>query len=167
MGWGGGPAKDSGISYLEMRPARLRFSLASQIYEFNPIQLFVVSLLVGLVGGAYCIGGGAILAPYYISVLALPVHAVAGASLFGTFMSSIVGIVVYSLGIGAKAMNTALAFILGSFFGARGLAGGYLGAMTQRHVPERPIKIGLLVVVLFASMKYLFSIFIHFMGFFT
>ena len=165
MGRGGIPAKDSAISYMEMRPARFRFSLASKVYEFNPIQLFVVSLLVGLVGGAYGIGGGAILAPYCISVLALPVHAVAGASLFGTFMSSIVGVVVYSLGIGAKGMNTAPDFMLGSLFGAGGLAGGYLGAMTQRHVPERPIKIGLLVVVLFASMKYLFSI--HFMGFFT
>ncbi|HFC46658.1 MAG TPA: sulfite exporter TauE/SafE family protein, partial [Dissulfuribacter thermophilus] len=47
-------------------------------------------------------------------------------------------------------------FLLGTLFGMGGLVGGYLGAMTQRYVAERPIKIGLLVVVLGVSIKYLF-----------
>ncbi len=144
------------IEYKATGIANFVFTLGGTTYSFRPIPLFMVALAVGLIGGAYGIGGGAILSPFCISVLDLPVYAVAGASLFGTFVSSLVGVTVYAMGIGAHGIRTAPDFLLGTLFGMGGLVGGYLGAMTQRYVAERPIKIGLLVVVLGASIKYLF-----------
>ena len=57
----------------------------------------LLSLIVGLVGGVYGIGGGAIMAPFLVSFFGLPVHAVAGASLFATFLTSVAGVGFYSL----------------------------------------------------------------------
>ena len=144
------------IKYKSIKLSRFIFTLGEKTYSFKPIPLFLLALVVGLVGGAYGIGGGAIISPYCISILGLPVYAVAGASLFGTFISSIVGVTVYTLGFGANGIETAPDFLLGTLFGLGGLIGGYLGAMTQRYVPERPIKIGLLAVVVGAAINYLF-----------
>ncbi len=136
-----------------------KFEFAGKVYAFPAWQVFLVSLVVGVAGGAYGIGGGAILAPYCVSVLKLPVHTVAGASLFGTFVSSVVGVVFYTLGLGAQGLTTKPDFYLGALFGLGGLLGGYLGARTQKFVPEKPIKIGLFLVVLGVSLRYLLLLF--------
>jgi len=146
---------ESKVTYEKVSLHRFSFRLGNDAYSFNPILLFSVALLVGLVGGAYGIGGGAILAPFCITVLGLPVHGVAGASLFGTFISSVIGVGVYSLGLGAHGMETRPDILLGTLFGVGGLLGGYLGAMSQRYIPERPIKAGLFLVVVVAATKYL------------
>jgi len=73
---------------------------------------------VGIVGGVYGIGGGSIIAPFFVSFCGLPVYTVAGAALMGTFVTSIaehrtgcleyfsvlVACVVCILGQGAKNM---------------------------------------------------------------
>lgn len=46
---------------------------------------------VGVGGGTYGIGGGATMAPFLVSVLHLPVHAVAGAVLLANFTISLAG----------------------------------------------------------------------------
>ena len=43
-------------------------------------------------------GGGAIMAPIFVAVFGLPVHAVAGAALMGTFVTSVVGVASVALG---------------------------------------------------------------------
>ncbi len=131
------------------------FDFDGRRYFFNPLIIAGISLLVGIVGGAYGIGGGAIMAPFFITVLDLPVHSIAGASLFGTFVSSIVGVGIYQLGLGSGAIQTHPDYRLGILFGIGGLVGGYLGARAQKKVPERPIKLGLLLVLLYVSAKYL------------
>ncbi len=138
---------------------RASFEFAGKVYQFAPWQVFLLSLVVGIAGGAYGIGGGAILAPYCVSVLKLPVHTVAGASLFGTLVCSVAGVIFYSLGFAAKGLSTKPDFLLGTAFGLGGLIGGYLGARTQKFVPEKPIKWGLFLVVLSVSLRYLFMIF--------
>ncbi|NPA48461.1 MAG: sulfite exporter TauE/SafE family protein [Thermodesulfobacteria bacterium] len=137
---------------------RATFEFAGRVYSFPPWQVFLVSLVVGVAGGAYGIGGGAILAPYCVSVLKLPVHTVAGASLFGTLVCSVAGVAFYSLGFAAKGLSTRPDFLLGTAFGLGGLVGGYLGARTQKFIPEKPIKWGLFLVVLLVSLRYLASI---------
>ena len=97
----------------------------------------------------------AILSPLCITVWNLPVYSVAGASLFGTFVSSVAGVTVYSLGLMSKGAHTRPDWLLGMLFGAGGVLGGYLGALSQRYIPERPIKMGLLVVVVAVAFKYL------------
>ncbi len=148
------PAGTATISHRHLSLSRFSFEFDSTTYHYNPLSLLAVSLAVGVVGGAYGIGGGAVLAPFCVSVLGLPVHAIAGASLFGTFVSSVAGVASYASGLGAHGGATAPDWLLGALFGAGGMVGGYLGAKTQRLIPERPIKIGLLLVLLFVSIKY-------------
>lgn len=149
------PPKDARVECSHFGLTRIIYQFAGKEYIFDPRGLIMVALGVGVVGGAYGIGGGAILAPFCIAVLRLPVHSVAGASLFGTFMSSLAGVLVYHAGFLSEGLDTRPDYLLGALFGLGGALGGYLGAKTQKHIPERPIKIGLLLVLLFTSVKYL------------
>ncbi len=139
---------------------RAEFRFDGRAYSFHPIGMMCVSGAVGTIGGAYGIGGGAIIAPFCISVLRLPVHSVAGAALFGTFTSSLIGIITYQLGLHSGGMATSPDYLLGTLFGIGGLIGGYLGARTQRYVSPKPIKVGLLAVLLYVSFRYISGIFL-------
>ncbi|OAG27585.1 hypothetical protein TH606_06330 [Thermodesulfatator autotrophicus] len=152
------PAKKEAIFYLKVSLKEVSFCFDQKIYSFLPTRIFGVSLLVGIAGGAYGIGGGAIMAPYCVSVLKLPIHTVAGASLMGTFVSSVIGVIVYALGIGAEGLSTKPDYFLGILFGIGGLAGGIFGARTQKFIPEHPIKFGLFLVVILVSLRYLLGL---------
>ncbi len=135
----------------------VEYSFDGKEYGFDPRPLLLISFFVGVVGGAYGIGGGAVLAPFCISVLRLPVHSVAGASLLGTLISSMIGVAVYHFGFFSAGLETRPDYLLGLSFGLGGALGGYLGAKTQRYVPEYPIKLGLFLVVSFVSLRYLLA----------
>ncbi|HIJ78480.1 MAG: sulfite exporter TauE/SafE family protein [Desulfobulbaceae bacterium] len=161
FGAAGGPAappcKSAQIKTGHVGLARISYEFDGQKISFAPLPLFSLATIVGVVGGAYGIGGGAVLAPFCISVLRLPVHSVAGASLFGTFMCSVVGVLVYHFGFFSGGLETRPDYLLGAFFGLGGALGGYLGAKTQRHIPEQPIKVGLFVVLLIVACRYLLT----------
>jgi uncharacterized membrane protein YfcA len=138
------------------------FSLGGLDYEFHgqrfdvptPV-VFGLSLAVGVVGGVYGIGGGAIIAPFFVSILGLPVYTVAGAALMGTFVTSLAGVGFYQA-IAPFAPEQAVApdWALGILFGVGGMAGMYLGARVQKHVPARAIKVMLCLIVLATAAKY-------------
>ena len=151
------PDRLARIRTVRIGMSKMEYSFSGGEYSFDPRIVALVSLLVGIVGGAYGIGGGAVLAPFCISVLRLPVHSVAGASLFGTLVCSLAGVAVYSLGA-VNGADTAPDFLLGGLFGLGGMIGGYLGAKTQKHISQRPIKIGLFVILLLVAMKYLAAV---------
>ncbi len=154
------PAKTARIHFVSWTCSEIRFFFDGKERSFDPRLVGLVSSAVGVVGGAYGIGGGAVLAPFCITVLRLPVHSVAGASLFGTFMSSIVGVLVYHFGFFSGGLETRADYLLGACFGLGGFVGGYLGARTQKHIPEQPIKVGIFLVVLFVAVRYLLRVFV-------
>jgi uncharacterized membrane protein YfcA len=71
----------------------------------------------------------------------------------------VVGVVVYHFGFFSAGQATQADYLLGACFGLGGMLGGYLGARTQKHIPERPIKAGIFLVVLFVSCRYLLKAF--------
>ncbi|WP_456431024.1 sulfite exporter TauE/SafE family protein [Thermosulfuriphilus sp.] len=146
------------VETVHMGLSRIVFEYGQKTYSLDPRPLFLISLVVGLIGGAYGIGGGAILSPFCVAVLKVPVYAVASASLFTTLMSSIAGVIFYTFGP-SSGPQTRPDWLLAALFGLGGLLGTYLGARAQRYIPERPIKLGLMLVVLTVGLRYLFQAF--------
>jgi len=117
-----------------------------------------MSFVVGIVGGVYGIGGGAIIAPFFVAFFGLPVYTVAGAALMGTFLTSVCGVVFYQLiAPYYPAMAVAPDWSLGALFGLGGFAGMYVGARCQKYVPAKYIKAFLAASILFLAGRYVFE----------
>jgi len=107
-------------------------------------------------------GGGAIVAPFLVTVFGLPVYTVAGSTLLSTYVSSAAGVFFYSLVAGfhlAPELSIAPDWLLGTLFGIGGLAGIYVGAPLQRFVPARVIKAFLALCVISVAVKYISELF--------
>jgi hypothetical protein len=117
--------------------------------------MLVLAFAVGIVGGTYGVGGGAFIAPFCISLFRLPIALVAGAALAATFATSAIGVAAYALIPLPDGSHAAPDWALGSLFGLGGLGGMYLGAATQRHVPQRALQAGLAVLLLALGGSYL------------
>jgi uncharacterized protein len=140
-----------------------KWTLGRIVYEFcgetisvNGWGVMVLSLIVGMVGGVYGIGGGSIIAPFFVSFFGLPVYTVAGAALMGTFVTSVAGVIFYQvLAPWYPGMTVAPDWLLGFLFGIGGFAGMYCGARLQKFVPAKFIKWILVVCLLFTAGKYI------------
>ncbi|NIR15093.1 MAG: TSUP family transporter, partial [Desulfobacterales bacterium] len=78
-------------------PWKITFTFQGKTYSFRTMPLGLLSFCVGIVGGTYGIGGGALVAPFCVTVLGLPVYTIAGATLLSTFIASIAGVFFYSV----------------------------------------------------------------------
>ena len=135
-----------------------RFNFKGATYAFATAKLLGLALVVGIIGGVYGIGGGSIIAPFLITFFSLPVYAIAGAVLLGTFVSSLAGVTFYSL-IPINGAVAAPDWLLGILLGAGGLLGMYLGARMQKYAPERWIKLMLGCVIIIVASKYILRFF--------
>ncbi len=135
---------------------RISYSFYGEVFDFSTIGVFALSFLVGIVGGVYGIGGGAIIAPFFISIFGLPVYTVAGAALMGTFVTSLAGVAIYQ-GMAPFYPTVAVGpdWLLGLLFGLGGACGMYCGARLQKHVPARLIKWILAAVIFFVAVRYI------------
>jgi uncharacterized protein len=117
-------------------------------------NILLLSLGIGVIGGAYGIGGGSLMTPVLVAVFGFSIHAVAGAALFGTLVTSVVGIAIYQFLPAPPGASTQPDWLLGILFGVGGAAGMYLGARTQRHVRQHFLKLGLAVVLTVLAAGY-------------
>ena len=138
------------------------YEFLGETFTFNAPALFLLALVVGLIGGTYGIGGGAIIAPFLAAIFELPIYTIAGAALLGTFITSVAGVAFYSViapfytNIGPVAPDWAL----GALFGVGGFCGMYFGARLQKFFSGQVIRIGLGVVISCLALRYI-------VGFFT
>ena len=128
---------------------RIEFEFWGETYCFSPVLLFAVSFMVGIVGGVYGVGGGALLTPFIIAFFKLPIYTISGATLFGTFVTSIIGVLNYSLLGYPPNLKIGLLLGIGGFFGI------YAGARFQKFMPERVIRVLLSVLILMLALKYI------------
>jgi uncharacterized protein len=142
-----------------------RFGLSAIEYSFYgeniiapTVGVFILSAVVGVVGGMYGIGGGAIIAPFFVAVFRLPVYTIAGACLMGTFITSVVATVFYQA-IAPMYPQTAVApdWMLGIMMGVGGMVGMYCGARMQKFVPAGVIKWLLALLLCFTGGRYVLS----------
>jgi len=138
---------------------RITYEFHGEVFEISTWGIFALSSVVGIVGGIYGIGGGAIIAPFFVAFFGLPVYTVAGAALMGTFITSVAGVSFYqAIAPFYPDMTVAPDWMLGILFGVGGAAGMYCGARLQKHVPARFIKWMLVFVILIVAGKYLLGI---------
>jgi uncharacterized membrane protein YfcA len=134
---------------------RIEYEFWGERFSYSTIAMFFLAFAVGIIGGTYGIGGGAIIAPFCVAVFHLPVYTIAGAALMGTLITSVAGVVFYSI-IPAKAgMVTSPDWLLGFLFGAGGFIGIYLGARFQKFVPQKVIKLMLGTIIVFLAIRYI------------
>ena len=160
---GGGTNKIAGtgfsVSNVSFSFRRISFDFQSERIAFSGISIMLLALVVGVIGGIYGIGGGAIIAPFCVAFLNIPVYVVAGAAIFGTFATSIIGVLVYSTVPLYNGQTAGPDWFLGILLGLGGLLGMYLGARCQKYMPEKTIQAFMSLVVLSVAAKYILQFF--------
>lgn len=134
---------------------RLGYTFYDESFDVSFWGIFTLSLIVGIVGGIYGIGGGSIIAPFFVTFFGLPVYTVAGAALMGTFVTSVAGVAFYqAIAPLYPNMSVAPDWLLGILFGVGGMAGMYLGARCQKFVPAKAIKWMLAGIIVLTALRY-------------
>jgi uncharacterized protein len=151
--------QDFNVEILSVSWPKLIYRFQEQEYHCGFLSLFSLSFIVGILGSIYGIGGGALIAPFLVSIYRLPIYTVAGATMMSTFATSIAGVAFY--GIAAAyypSINISPDWALGILFGIGGLCGTYLGARTQRYIPSIWLKSFLGLLVLYVAATYLMAL---------
>jgi uncharacterized membrane protein YfcA len=150
--------KATAVTHFNLK--RLGYTFYDESFDVSFWGIFALSFIVGIAGGIYGIGGGSIIAPFFLTFFGLPVYTVAGAALMGTFVTSVAGVAFYQI-IAPFYPNLSVApdWSLGILFGIGGMAGMYLGACCQKLVPAKAIKWMLAVIIISTAFKYIVDFF--------
>jgi uncharacterized membrane protein YfcA len=138
---------------------RVEYQFLGETFSFNTIVLFCLALIVGIIGETVGYGGGVIIAPFVVAVFGLPVYTVAGAALTGTFITSVAGVMIYSiLAPFYPDLGIAPDLALGALFGVGGFLEIYAGARLQKFILGNAIRIGLGLIVSGLAIRYIVRI---------
>jgi uncharacterized protein len=145
-----------GVYLVLTRPSRTDDGSARPARHIPVPVLIALAAVVGCVGGIYGIGGGSILAPILIGSGRRAVE-VAPAALASTFVTSVAGVITFTILSINQHAPVAPNWPTGIALGIGGLAGGYTGARIQSRLPDVLIRrlVGILVVAIGA--RYLVS----------
>jgi uncharacterized membrane protein YfcA len=133
---------------------QVSYEFLGERFTFSAPALFLLALVVGLIGGTYGIGGGAIIAPFLAAIFKLPMYTIAGAALLGTLVTSVAGVGIY------YAMGIPPDLALGALFGLGGFCGMYIGARLQKYFSGQVIRIGLGIVISGLALRYIVGFFL-------
>ncbi len=120
------------------------------------VVIGVIAAVAGCVGGIYGIGGGSILAPILVAD-GQPPSLVAPAALSSTFVTSLAGVVTFTILSVHQHGSVAPNWPTGIALGAGGLAGGYVGARLHARMPEAIIRRLLALVVVAIGIRFLWA----------
>ena len=150
---------DAVVKTISVSIRKVEYAFWGERFSFSTPGMFALAFVVGIIGGAYGIGGGAIIAPFCVAVFRLPVHTIAGAALMGTFITSVAGALFFSLLPATHGASPLPDWPLGSLFGIGGFIGMYLGARIQRYLPQKAIKVMVAVAIMVPAVMYIVQYF--------
>ena len=127
-----------------------------QVRSVPAFLLVALAAAVGCVGGIYGIGGGSILAPVLIGT-GRRAREVAPAALASTFVTSVAGVVTFSILSIHQHGPVAPDWATGLALGIGGLAGGYTGARIQPRLPDTAIRRIIAILVIAIGARYLWA----------
>jgi hypothetical protein len=140
---------------------QVSYEFLGETFSFNVPALFTLALVVGLIGGTYGIGGGAIIAPFVAAIFGLPIYTIAGAALMGTLITSVAGVgIYYCIAPFCQGQSVTPDLALGALFGAGGFCGMYIGARLQKFVKANIIRIGLSIIIAGLALRYIVGFFL-------
>ncbi|MGQ3684246.1 MAG: sulfite exporter TauE/SafE family protein [Candidatus Loosdrechtia sp.] len=154
-GFSAGLNADATIRVKHISLRMVKYDFWGETFSFSTPGMFMLAFVVGIIGGIYGIGGGAIIAPFCVAIFGLPVYTVAGAALAGTLATSVVGVVAYSVLPAPAGLPTRPDWLLGLLFGIGGIAGMYLGVRFQKFVPQTVLKMLLGGILLLLALQYI------------
>jgi uncharacterized membrane protein YfcA len=141
---------------------KVQYNFSGEMYYASTWKLFAIACAIGIIGGTYGIGGGALIVPILVTFFGLPVYTVAGAALLTTFSTSVIGVISFSVIALFRSDGSLLIspdWLLGGLLGIGGFAGIYLGALTQKYMPSGVIKTIVAICILIVAGKYIFGYF--------
>ncbi|OQX16698.1 MAG: hypothetical protein BWK76_11225 [Desulfobulbaceae bacterium A2] len=152
---GAGIPEDAVVRTIRADWRRVEYEFWGERFGFNTWGMLLLAAVVGVIGGAYGIGGGSIIAPFCVAVFHLPVYTIAGAALMGTCITSVAGAFFFTIMPAVGGLSAAPDWPLGLLFGLGGCAGMYLGARCQKYVPQRGIKFLMGLVIISLAVRYI------------
>jgi uncharacterized membrane protein YfcA len=150
---------DAFVKTISVSLKMVEYEFWGERFSFNTTGMFALAFIVGIIGGAYGIGGGAIIAPFCVAFFHLPIYTIAGATLMGTFITSVAGALFFSVLPATHGASPMPDWPLGILFGIGGFVGMYLGAKTQKYVPQKFIKIIVGIAIMVLAIKYIVQYF--------
>jgi uncharacterized membrane protein YfcA len=150
---------DAVVKTVSISLKRIEYEFWGERFSFNPPGMFMLAFIVGIIGGAYGIGGGSIIAPFCVAIFQLPVYTIAGAALMATLITSFAGAMFFSIIPATGGVSAMPDWSLGILFGVGGFIGMYLGARAQKFVPQRAIKMIVTGVIVSLAIKYIVQYF--------
>lgn len=156
-----GLPQEAVVKTLSVTFRRVEYEFWGEKFSFSTVGMFTLASVVGIIGGAYGIGGGSIIAPFCVTVFRLPVYTIAGAALMGTFITSVAGALFFSLIPINNGISAMPDWLLGVLFGIGGFVGMYFGAKFQKFVPQRYIKLMLGIVIVSLALSYMITYFLR------
>ncbi|PMP98219.1 MAG: hypothetical protein C0169_00030 [Thermodesulfobacterium geofontis] len=123
----------------------LKFIYSEETFILNSSFITFLAFIIGIIGGIY----GIILLAFF----KIPAYIFAGATLAGTCITSVFGVIIFTLG------GNPPDWLLGLLFGIGGALGLSLGARIQKYMPQKLIRIIIMVAIFFISFRYIISFF--------
>jgi uncharacterized protein len=141
--------------WLALTRSRLAFGDGRSIHLPSP-ALVLLAAAVGCIGGIYGIGGGSIIAPILIGA-GRPASQVAPAALASTFVTSVAGVVTFTILSAQTHGSVAPNWPTGVALGVGGVLGSYVGARLQSRLPDLLIRRLLGIVEIAIAIRFLLA----------
>ena len=141
--------------WLALTRSRRAFGDGRSIH-LPPPALALLAAAVGCVGGIYGIGGGSIIAPILIGA-GRPASQVAPAALASTFVTSVAGVVTFTILSAQTHGSVAPNWPTGVALGVGGVLGSYVGARLQSRLPDLLIRRLLGILEIAIAIRFLLA----------
>ena len=120
---------------------RLTIGYWDQTQSFNPPLMVIIGFTVGVVASALGVGGGFMLVPIMVTFFGMPMYVLVAASVPFVILLSVTGLIAYTVTLPLlTGVSASPDWSFGLFVASGAILGAWLGAKTQKFIPETYLK---------------------------